>query len=93
MIFTKLKLYWHAVVGAVLGVLSIAVTVLAKRNKTLKEQRDDAREHADHAVEVIIQDEEISADADARIASALRDLNDGELPEELLDPNRGWTDE
>ena len=88
-----LKLYWRAAVGAVLGALGIAVSVLAKRNRTLKDERDDAREHADHAVEVITRDNEIEEQADAKLAEAVRALNDGELPEELLDPNRGWTDD
>ena len=79
--------------AAVISALGIAVTVLAKMLKRRTEQRDDARESADHAVEVIIQDEEISADADARLAEAIRQLNDGELPDELLDPNEGWRDD
>jgi hypothetical protein len=84
------KTYLYAAVAAVLGVLSLAVTILTKRNRTLKDQRDDAREHADHAVNIIQHDIRVEELADQAERELQEQLENEEPPEELIDPNKDW---
>jgi hypothetical protein len=85
-ILTRLKTYWTAFVAAVLGVLVIAVTYLTKRNRTLSRQRDEARQHADDAIDVIRHDQEVDIYEDTHLADVARGESD-----ELTNPN-DWGD-
>lgn len=89
-IWAKVKTYWTALVGAVLGVLVIAVNVLLKRNRTLRQQRDAADAGLEHARDVIEDDLEINEQVDERLAEAAREISSGSAPSELLNPNDNW---
>lgn len=89
-IWAKVKTYWTALVAAVLGVLVIAVNVLLKRNRKLRQQRDTANANLDHAKEVIKDDLEINEQVDERLAEAAREISAGSAPSELTDPNDNW---
>jgi len=89
-ILTKLKTYGTALVAALLGVLSIAVTVLAKSNSRLRRQKDTANAGLDHAREVIEEDIEVDEQVDKRLADAANEIASGSAPSELTDPNKSW---
>ena len=89
-LWTKLKLYWAAFVAAALGVLLLAVNVLAKNNAKLRRQRDTANAGLDHARDVIEDDLEIEEQADRRLADAANEIAQGSAPSELTNPNDNW---
>ena len=81
-LFIKLKTYWTAFVVAAISALGIAVSLLAKRNRTLAKQRDEAREHSDHAIDVIESDIEVASWEDEHLAEVANGKSD-----ELTNPN------
>jgi len=94
MILSKLKTYLIVAAGAVGGALVIALNILLRRNEELRDENRQATATRDHALDVLEKDTDINEQEDARLADALRELNDEGHSSELEDPNDWyWTDE
>ena len=88
MIFSKLKLWGLAIVGAVLSALVVTVKVLTKRNSQLSRRAENAEQKAKRAV--------IIAEADREIEKAKRKIRDEikntGTDEPFRNPNSLWND-
>lgn len=76
-----------AITAGAVAVLGVIVSVLARRNATLKQQRDKAKATADHAIEVIEKDTSINEQEDIRLKEAKDEISTDHHSSELSDPN------
>lgn len=93
MILSKLKTYGLVIVGALLGVATIALRVLLSQNSKLRRDVETKSANLKHARKVLDADIAINEQEDTRLREAVDEIENGRSPSELTDPNRMWRDE
>ena len=87
---SKLKTYALVVVGAVGSVLLIALRVLSGQNRRLKAKNKRFEAQRKHTRQVMEQDIATDVQTDERLEVLAKELESGDSPSELLDPNATW---
>lgn len=93
MILSKLKTYGLVIVGALLGVATIALRVLLSQNSKLRRDVETKSANLKHARKVLDADINISEQEDIRLKEAKDEIRKGDAPGALTDPERLWRDE
>lgn len=93
MILSKLKTYGLVIVGALLGVATIALRVLLSQNSKLRRDVETKSANLKHARKVLDADINISEQEDIRLKEAKDEIRKGDAPSALTDPERLWRDE
>lgn len=93
MILSKLKTYGLVIVGALLGVATIALRVLLSQNSKLRRDVETKSANLKHARKVLDADIAISEQEDIRLKEAKDEIRKGDAPSALTDPERLWRDE
>jgi len=87
---SKLKTYALVAVGAVGSVLLIALRVLSGQNRRLKAKNKRFEAQRKHTRQVMEQDIATDVQTDERLEVLAKELESGDSPSELLDPNATW---
>ena len=85
--FSKLKTYALAVAAGAFSVMLIALRVLSGQNRRLKAKNKRFEAQRKHTRRVMEQDIATDVQTDERLEILAKELEDGDSPSELSDPN------